>query len=275
MGRIAGKTALITGGAQGMGRAVAELLLQKGARQVILWDIQQELLEKTAAALRAKGQAVVTDIVDVSRTEDLIAAASRAEAAGPVDILINNAGIIVGKEFVNHTHEDIDRSLAINTTALMHLTREILPGMMARGRGHIVNIASAAGMVANPKMSAYCASKWAVIGWSDTLRLEMERGRTGVKVTTVTPYYVNTGMFAGVRSPFLPLVKTEKAARAIVRGIERDSIWVRMPALIYTLPLLRGLLPTRLFDLVVGDGLRVYRTMDEFKGRDEFKGQEK
>jgi len=252
-----------------MGRTVAELLLAKGARQVILWDIQPELLEQTATALRANGYAVVTDIVDVSRTEDLIAAAARAEAVGPVDILINNAGIIVGKEFVAHTHADIDRTMEINTAALMHLTREILPGMLARGGGHIVNIASAAGMGPNPRMSVYCASKWAVIGWSDTLRVEMQRGRTGIKVTTVTPYYVDTGMFAGVRSPLLPLVKTPKAARAIVRGIERDRIFVRMPALIYAMPLMRGLLPGRLYDWVVGDGLRVYRTMDHFRGREK------
>jgi short-subunit dehydrogenase len=268
MSKIQGKTALITGGAQGMGRAVAELLLKKGARQVILWDIRPELLEKTAAEIRGHGFTVVTDVVDVSRTSDVIAAAARAEAAGPVDILINNAGIIVGKNFVDHTHDDIDRTMAINTSALMHLTREILPGMLARRSGHIVNIASAGGMTPNPRMAAYCASKWAVIGWSDTLRVEMERGKTGVKVTTVTPYYVDTGMFAGVRSPLLPLVKTPNAARAIVRGIEWDRIFVRMPWSIYLMPLMRGLLPGRLYDWVVGDGLRVYHTMDHFTGRD-------
>ena len=268
MSKIEGKTALITGGAQGMGRAVAELLLKKGARQVILWDIRGDLLDKAAAEIRAQGFTVVTDVVDVSRTNDVIAAAARAEAAGPVDILINNAGIIVGKTFVDHTHDDIDRTMTINSSALMHLTREILPGMIARKSGHIVNIASAAGMTPNPRMSAYCASKWAVIGWSDSLRVEMQRGRTGVQVTTVTPYYVDTGMFAGVQSPLLPLVKTQNAARAIVRGIERNRIFVRMPALIYAMPLLRGLLPGRLYDWVVGDGLRVYRTMDNFTGRD-------
>ena len=96
---------MITGGVQGMGRAVAELLLKKGARQVILWDIRADLLDRTAAEIRAQGFTVVTDIVDVSRTNDVIAAAARAESAGPVDILVNNAGIIVGKNFVDHTHD--------------------------------------------------------------------------------------------------------------------------------------------------------------------------
>ncbi len=131
-----------------------------------------------------------------------------------------------------------------------------------------MNIASAAGMVSNPRMSVYCASKAAVLYWSDSLRLEMERGRTGVKVTTVTPYYIDTGMFAGVRSPWLPLVKTDRAARAIVNGVRRNRIFVRMPWMIYLLPMARGLMPQRIFDVVVGRGLGVYKTMDEFKGRD-------
>jgi short-subunit dehydrogenase len=267
MSRIAGARVLITGGAQGLGRAVAELLLNQGAAHAILWDIQRDLLEKTAGELRATGHSVQIEVVDVSRTDDLLTAAVRAMADGPIDILINNAGVIVGKPFVAHTHAEIDRTMDVNASALMHLTREILPGMIARGTGHIVNIASAAGMAPNPNMSAYCGSKAAVIQWSDTLRVEMERGRTGVHVTTVTPYYIDTGMFAGVQSPFLPLVKTAAAARAIVRGIERDKIYVRMPLLIHAMPLLRGLMTARMYDVIAGSWLRVYKTMDNFRGR--------
>jgi all-trans-retinol dehydrogenase (NAD+) len=273
MSEIRGKTVLITGGAQGLGRRMAELLIAEGAACVVLWDIQRELLEKTAGELRRSGGAVSaervrTDIVDVSKTSEILAAVERLGRDGvAVDILINNAGIIVGKEFVAHSQEEIDRTMSINTTALMHLTRALLPGMMARDSGHIVNIASAAGMVSNPRMSVYCASKAAVLYWSDSLRLEMERGRTGVKVTTVTPYYIDTGMFAGVRSPLLPLVKTDHAARAVVRGIRRNRIFVRMPWMIYLLPLARGLMTQRMFDVVVGRGLGVYKTMDEFVGR--------
>jgi short-subunit dehydrogenase len=267
MSKIAGSRVLITGAAQGLGRAVAELLLARGAAQVILWDIQPTLLEQAVAELRGAGHSVDCDVVDVSNTQQLAVAARRALSHGPVDILINNAGVIVGKSFVQHSHADIDRTMGVNASALLHLTLELLPPMIDRGRGHIVNIASAAGMGPNPNMSAYCGSKAAVIGWSETLRVEMERAGTGVHVTTVTPYYIDTGMFAGVESPFLPLVKTATAARAIVRGIERNKLAVRMPWLIYAMPTLRGLMPTRVYDLVVGKGLRVYRTMDHFRGR--------
>jgi all-trans-retinol dehydrogenase (NAD+) len=155
----------------------------------------------------------------------------------------------------------------VNALAPMHLALELLPGMMQRGRGHIVNIASAAGMVSNPGMSVYCASKWSVIGWSDSLRLEMERARTGVRVTTVAPYYIDTGMFAGVHSPVIPTLKPERVARQIVEAIRRDRIMLRMPRMVNALPLLRGVLPMRVFDRVVGQWMRVYHTMSTFKGR--------
>jgi NAD(P)-dependent dehydrogenase (short-subunit alcohol dehydrogenase family) len=126
------------------------------------------------------------------------------------------------KAFVDHTSAEIDRTLALNTLALMDLSSAVLPGMIARRRGHIVNMASAAGLVVNPRMSVYCSSKWAVIGWSESLLLEMRSGRTGVNVTTVMPYYIKTGMFAGVNSsPLMPLMEPEDAARAVFSAIEK------------------------------------------------------
>jgi short-subunit dehydrogenase len=155
----------------------------------------------------------------------------------------------------------------INALAPMYLTRELLPGMVRRGGGHIVNVASAAGMVSNPQMSVYCASKWAVIGWSDSLRLEMESARTGVKVTTVTPYYIDTGMFAGVRSAFIPILTPDHVANEIVAAIKRDKIFLRLPRVLNLLPLLRGIMPTRWFDRIVGEWLGVYHSMSGFRGR--------
>jgi short-subunit dehydrogenase len=149
----------------------------------------------------------------------------------------------------------------------MHITLEFLPDMLKQNSGHLINIASAAGMVANPQMSVYCASKWAVIGWSDSVRLEMKKLKKQVKVTTVTPYYINTGMFDGVKS-LIPIQNPEKATRKIIKGIERNRAFVRVPLIIYTLPLIKGLLPTIMFDWFVGKVLGVYKTMEHFKGRD-------
>jgi short-subunit dehydrogenase len=116
-------------------------------------------------------------------------------------------------------------------------------------------------------MSVYCASKWAVIGWSDSLRLELEQAQSGVNVTTVTPYYIDTGMFAGVRSRVIPILKPQRVANAIVAAIAADRIFLRLPRLLNFVPLLRGMLPTRWFDRVGGEWLGVYHSMREFKGR--------
>lgn len=267
MSTLAGAHLLITGAAQGMGKLVAALAAERKAARLILWDVRSDLLAVTAEELQSRYPQTVLDAqgVDVSDTQALLRA---ADGAGRVDILVNNAGVIVGKPFVEHTVAEIDRTIAVNTTALMHITRALLPAMIARGRGHIVNIASAAGLVANPGMSVYCASKWAVVGWSESLLLEMREARSGVRVTTVMPYYVRTGMFDGVTtSPLLPLMEPEQAARRIVRAIEKDQPRLRIPWQIYGLPAVKGLLPASVFDLVVGKGLGVYRSMKTFTGR--------
>jgi short-subunit dehydrogenase len=266
--QIKGSTVLITGGAAGLGALMAQRALAAGAERLVLWDVDSAALATTVETLRAEGFNVDGDPVDVTNLERVRTALQDLSArAIYTDVLVNNAGIVVGKEFTAHTHEDIERTMRINALAPMHLTREVLPGMVERGRGHVVNIASAAGLVSNPRMSAYCASKWAMIGWSDSLRLEMERSRLPVKVTTVIPYYIDTGMFAGVRSPFVPILRPRAAAESIVSAIEADRIVVRLPGIINVLPLVRGLLPVRWFDKVVGDWLGVYDSMETFQGK--------
>lgn len=182
-----------------------------------------------------------------------------------VDILINNAGVVTGKLFIYHTDDEIEKTININLNACMYLTKSLMPGMIERKKGHIVNIASAAGMASHPKLSAYVASKWGLIGWSETLRLEMEQANTGVKVSTITPYYIDTGMFKGVRSHIIPLLKPEKVAEGIIRTIEKNKIYGRMPLLVYAMPFFKGILPQRWFDYLVGQVFGVYKSMDTFK----------
>ena len=268
MSRINGTTALITGGASGIGYLMGERLLTEGAARIVIWDIDASALERVTAELTARGFHVDGYCVDVTDSTQVRHALHTMQVRDVhVDLLINNAGIIVGRDFIAHDHDDIDRTMAINALAPMHLTRAILPAMLERGTGHIVNIASAAGMVANPGMSVYCASKWAVTGWSESLRIELERSKSGVRVTTVMPYYIDTGMFAGVRSRVLPLLKPERAARDIVTAIRKDRILVRLPGLLNVVPLVRGALPARWFDRVAGEWLGVYDTMSTFTGR--------
>jgi all-trans-retinol dehydrogenase (NAD+) len=268
MAEIKGKTILVTGGASGIGMLLARRLLACGAAQLLIWDVQQAALERVVLQLREEGHQVFGQLVDLADPQRIQAVAQEVKVAGlTVDILINNAGIVTGKVFVEHSTAEIAATMAVNALAPMYVAREFLPDMLARRSGHIVNMASAAGLVSNPKMSVYCASKWAVTGWSDSLRIELERDGTGVGVTTVMPYYIDTGMFCGVRSPVIPILRPEYVADRIIAAIKSDRILLRLPWLLNFVPLLRGLLPARWFDKIGGQWLGIYHTMDEFKGR--------
>lgn len=269
MTSISGKTVLITGGASGIGKLMGRRFIEEGAAHLVVWDVQIQAMEQLEAELGAATQCrISTFAVDLADGERIRAVAAEMEqGAIAVDILVNNAGIVTGKMFAEHSAADIARTMDVNTLAQMYVARAFLPGMLARRSGHIVNIASAAGLVSNPKMSVYCASKWAVIGWSDSLRIEMEHDKTGVAVTTVTPYYIDTGMFDGVRSRVIPILKPAYVADRIVGAVKSNCIFLRMPWLITLVPLLRGILPARWFDKVGGEWLGVYHSMDDFRGR--------
>lgn len=261
-----GTRVLITGGASGIGKIMGRLALEKGA-ELIIWDIDRENTEKTASEFSNLGK-VTTYQVDISDLEQVTSAAEAVKTnQGTVDLLINNAGIVVGKLFQEHSLQEITRTMDINSLAPMAITRHFLPGMLEQKKGHICNIASSAGLTSNPRMSVYVASKWAVTGWSDSLRIEMDQYRTGVGVTTVTPYFISTGMFDGVRSPLIPILKPEKAARKIIRGIERNKIFVSMPWSVHFVRLTQGLLPFRGYDWLAGRVLGIYKTMEHFTGR--------
>ncbi len=272
MQSVAGKTLLVTGAAMGMGRLYAELAVSEGAKAVVLWDVNEPALNETCAALRARGQAVHPYVVDVSNVDRIREAAARVRAeVGDIDILINNAGIIRGKPFWEHDPvKDIWMTMSINTLALMYIAREFLPAMIAGKReSRILNIASAAGLLSNPNMSVYCGSKWAAVGWSDSVRLELdERGYNHVKVTTVCPSYISTGMFEGVKAPFLtPILTPEEVVSRAWKAMKTGEPFLTMPWMVRVSMLFKGLLPVRLFDFVAGRIFGVYHSMDQFKGR--------
>ena len=259
------KKVLITGGASGIGKVMGRMLLEQGA-EVIIWDIDSANLEKTLAMFSVWGKAFAYE-VDLTSLEQISETAAKVRAEiGTIDILINNAGIVVGKYFHEHTSADILRTMEVNANAPMLVALEFLAGMMKRNSGHICNIASSAGLVSNPKMSVYAASKWSVVGWSDSLRLEMQQLEENVGITTVTPYYISTGMFKGVRSR-IPILEPEVVAKKILKGIANNARYVSMPWSVPFVRISQGLLPSRLYDWFVGGVLGVYKSMDQFEGR--------
>lgn len=268
MTRIKEKCVLITGAGSGIGRIMGRLALKRGARKVIVWDLNEQNISASLAAYAAP-ERTAGYRVDVSDPQQLTDTYARTVAeCGEVDILINCAGIVTGnKTFAEQTFGEIRRTMEVNATAPMLLARLALPGMIARNAGHVCNIASAAGMISNPRMSVYAASKWAVIGWSDSLRIELQEARSGVHVTTVAPYYIDTGMFRGVRSRLVPILDPEKTARKIIRAIERNRNFRGIPWSFHLIRLAQGVLPTSWFDRIIGQWAGIYHTMDHFTGR--------
>lgn len=262
------KKVLITGGCSGIGKIMARKSLERGASNLIIWDINEEGLAKTKEEFANFGKEISTYKVDVSNLDEIKITAQRVRTeVGKVDILINNAGIVVGKYFHEHTHEQIQKSLLINANALMHIALEFLPEMMKENTGVICNIASSAGLISNPKMSVYAASKWAVNGWSDSLRLEMQQLGKNISVTTIMPFYINTGMFDGVKSKLLPILEPEPTSERIIKAIEKGTKILAMPLPYWFIRFSQGILPIPAFDWVMKNVFGIYDTMKDFTGR--------
>jgi short-subunit dehydrogenase len=250
MHSLTDKRVFITGGGSGIGRSLALRFAREGA-ELHLADLDSGAAGEVARAITSKGgraRAWQLNVIDA----DAIAVVRRRilEESGPIDVLVNNAGIVHGGAFLE---VPLDRHMAtfqVNTLAVVAVTHAFLPDLTARPEAHVVNIASAAGFTGLPFASTYAASKWAVIGFSESIRLEMlEQGRHHVRVTTVCPGYVATGLFEGARALRLTRILTpERVADLTVRAVLANRELVMTPWVVALGPLLKGILPRRLFD---------------------------
>ena len=266
MTQLKNKTILITGGASGIGKIMSRLSLERNAK-VIIWDVNKFNIKKTISEFDNLGK-ITAYIVDISNLVQIQEAAKKVqEKHGNIDILINNAGIVVGKYFHEHTAEEIEKTMMINANAPMHVTTNFLSEMIERNTGHICNISSSASLLSNPKMSVYAASKWSVFSWSDSLRIEMKQLKKDIKVTTILPYYINTGMFDGVKSR-IPILDAEKTALTIIKAIEKNKKIITIPWWIYRFTRFgQTVMSVNFFDWFAGKVMGIYKTMDDFKGR--------
>jgi short-subunit dehydrogenase len=265
---LGGKRILITGAASGIGKALATRLAREKA-ELLLVDVNEPLLQSAAATLSRDGTVVhswkldVTDLPAITQLRDDV-----HRLVGPIDVLVNNAGVVFGGPF---TEVPLDRHLftyKVNVFGMVALTHAFLPDLIGRPDSHLINIASASGYIGLPLGSTYASSKWAVIGFSESIRLEMElKGHRHVHVTTVCPSYVATGLFEGAKAPFTTRMLTaDRLAETITSAVLRNRIWVRAPWLVKVTPMLKGIMPTRLFDSVSGL-LGATSSMSGWKGR--------
>jgi all-trans-retinol dehydrogenase (NAD+) len=237
---------------------------------VTVWDLDEDGASRVAMeASEAGATAAHSFACDVSDREQVYERADEVRArAGDVDVLVNNAGIVSGRPLLDLPDENIERTFAVNTLALFWTTKAFLPAMKARGSGHLVTVASAAGLIGTARETDYAASKFAAVGFAESLRQELRRGAAGVRTTVVCPYYVDTGMFEGVKTRFsllLPVLKEQAVADRILKAVRRNEPLVQMPLMVSTLPLMR-MLPVWAFDQVA-DFFGLNNAMDAFTGR--------
>lgn len=270
MSKIYGKKVLITGGASGIGLLVARSLAEKGA-QCIVWDIDPLSLDRLRESAEADGLSIETMVCDISVREMVYSQAARVlERYGVIDILVNNAGVVSGSSFLDTPDEKIQKTMDVNIMAMFWTAKAFLPSMYAQRDGHLVTIASAASLVGVTGLADYSASKFAAFGFHEAIRTEIRKKKLSIRTTVVCPFFINTGMFDGVKTRFplvLPILGSAYAARRIVRAIETGKKRLIMPRFVYLIYILR-LLPVGVMD-ALSDFFGINNAMDEFRGREK------
>jgi len=236
-----GKVVAITGGARGIGKATATQLVRAGAR-VAIGDLDVELARATAQEL---GSSVTAYELDVTSRESVARFLDAVEAdVGPLDVMINNAGIMPLGAFLDESDGSAERQLDINVHGVIFGMKEALPRMLARGHGHVVNLASVAGKGGSPHAATYCATKHAVIGVSEAVRQELKG--TGIELTCILPAVVNTELGSGIEAGrAVKKLEPEEVAKAILGVLREPKFEVFVPASTGTISKVMTLLPRR------------------------------
>jgi NAD(P)-dependent dehydrogenase (short-subunit alcohol dehydrogenase family) len=213
-----GRIAAITGAGSGIGRGLAEELVARGAH-VALSDIDPDGLAETALRCEGKGVKVTTRVLDVADRDAVHAWAEEVvEEHGSVNLIVNNAGVALVADVVDMSYDDLEWVMNINFWGVVHGTKAFLPHLEASGEGHVVNVSSVFGLVGIPSQSAYNAAKFAVRGFTDALRVELEIARSCVSATTVHPGGINTSIvrnarFSDAAAASEDLTESERALR--------------------------------------------------------------
>jgi NADP-dependent 3-hydroxy acid dehydrogenase YdfG len=237
---LTGQVAAITGAARGIGRATAQAFLREGMK-VAIGDLDLETARKTAAELGHGTVAFGLDVTQRASVKDFL---DGAEAQlGPIDVLVNNAGIMqVGHTLWDEDDATTQRMIDINVNGVMHGIKEIVPRMLPRGRGHVVNIASTAGKGGFPGGGTYCGTKHFVVGVSEALRAELRE--TGIEVSCVMPVVVNTELASGLtETRGVKQIQPDDVAAEIVAALQEARFDVFVPRSVGGITKVMNLLP--------------------------------
>ena len=276
MKNLSGRIAAITGAGSGIGRALAEELSRRGAH-LALSDVNEVGLAETVARCEGRGVKVTSQIVDVADRAAVEAWADLVvDEHGAVNLIFNNAGVAVAATVESISYEDFEWLMNINFWGVVHGTKAFLPHLKAAGEGHVVNVSSVFGLVSIPSQSAYNAAKFAVRGFTDALRIELEIDPCGVSATTIHPGGIATNIARDARVDdsvadvagsteeamveFDKFLRTppEKAARQILKAVERNRrrALIGPDAVVFDAV---SRLPAGLYQRVLAGGARLQR----------------
>lgn len=267
---ISSETILITGAASGLGKGVATRLARLGAT-LVLWDIDEENNARLAEELNqmTNSKRIFAMKCDLSKKENIYACAEKIkENIGNVTVLFNNAGVVSGKHLLNCSDASIQRTFDVNVLAHFWTLKAFLPSMLEKNHGHIVNIASGAGLAGVAGLVDYCSSKYAAVGLHESLTQELSAiKKTGVKTTVVCPSFINTGMFEGAGTCELtPLCDQEEVCDRIVEGFRKNQHMLLIPKTLSISLFLNAISSTEAH--IEGQAmLGLHHSMDTFVGR--------
>lgn len=250
---FSGKNIIITGAGSGLGKLLTDRISHFDC-QLILLDINQSALLNTLNRFEHRQASFDSYKIDLSSkqeinklTEEILKKYQR------IDILFNNAGIVIGKSILETTQENIEKTFQVNTLAPIFLTKAFLPSMAKNNSGHIINISSASAFTGLPLLADYAASKAALHNFNDSLRLEIAEQNLNIHTTVIAPFYINTGMFHGVKTKFpfiLPILNPNDVADKIYDAVISKKSRLILPWSIYTV-FLTKLFPIKIYDKIL------------------------
>lgn len=264
---IKGQVVLITGGGSGIGRVMCLKFAARGAK-IVTWDVNAAGNDETVRQVVDAGGLCRAYTVDLCDRRAIYAASAKVkQEVGKVDILINNAGVVTGKKLLNSPDDEIIRTFEVNTLSHFWTVKAFLGDMMLSNKGHIVTVSSIGGWIGCNNLVDYCSSKFAAVGFDESLRLELKtEGATGVKTTVVCPIYIDTGMFEGIRANFVRLLTPEWVANEIVDATLMDVTVLMLPKTMRLAVIMKLILPEKIsYRLSQMFGMTVM--MDTFVGR--------
>ncbi|XP_074941163.1 epidermal retinol dehydrogenase 2-like isoform X1 [Phalacrocorax aristotelis] len=267
---FAGEIVLITSSANGIGRQIALNFAPLGAT-LVLWDIDDEGNKETSRLAQKNGAKIVFVYhCDCSNREEVYEQADKVrKEVGDVTILINNAGMLLGEKFCDLSDADFEKMLRVNFFSQVWTCKAFLPAMMTCNRGHLVSIASAAGLLGAYRMSGYAGSKYATIGMMEALDSELyHAGKQGIKTTIICPYFINTKLSKGFQTQnhlLLPVYDAEYVANKIMDAIQKEKFYLIMPLSIRFFPF-KIFLPRKMV-LLFESYINITNSMDKAFGR--------